>query len=70
MRTVLIGCAAFLVSCAGGSTPPITQTPTGYSGTYGTQVSLVSNACSNVTVQDNPTSVTHTSRLLPRFLAA
>lgn len=50
-----------VVACGGGSTtetppPPVDQ---GFSGTYATQVTLVSNTCGPVTVQSLPTVVTH-----------
>lgn len=51
-----------LIACGGGSsteTPPPPPADQGFSGTYATQVTLVSNTCGSVTVQSLPTVVTH-----------
>jgi hypothetical protein len=52
---------AVLFACSGGSTTETTTPPPdqGFSGTYATQVTLVSNTCGPVTVQSLPTVVTH-----------
>ncbi len=50
-----------LIACGGGSSTETTPPPVdpGFSGTYATQVTLVSNTCGAVTVQSLPTVVTH-----------
>lgn len=60
---LLSSCLAFVigsvVSCGGdGGTGPQQQTPT-LAGTYATQVTLTSNNCGTINVQNNPTTVTH-----------
>jgi hypothetical protein len=61
--SVIIYLAA--LACGGSSTGPgpSTQTPpqtsSSFAGTYATRVTLTSNNCGGVTVQDNPTVVTH-----------
>lgn len=52
-------------ACGGATTSPRatanpnTPAPGAFAGTYATRVTLTSNNCGTVNVQDNPTSVTH-----------
>jgi hypothetical protein len=61
VNTVLaIGIAAIVIGCSEGSdsnSPP--PPPTGFAGTYATQVTLAQNTCGTITVQSLPTVVTH-----------
>jgi hypothetical protein len=55
----------FLLACGGGSKTTGTPNPSAQvsaiAGTYQTAVSLTSNTCTGITVQNNPTTVAHTS---------
>lgn len=60
--------AAVAPGCGGGSsaTPPVPTAPSNVlsvAGTYATRATLITerNTCGSVTVQDNPTTVTHTA---------
>ena len=58
----LVMAIALSWSCGGSgsdSDGPAPPPPAGYSGTYATQVTLVSTTCGPVTVQSLPTTVTH-----------
>ena len=62
----MFSCGLWLVGAVGGcggvssTVPPPPPPGTGpYAGTYATHVTLVQNGCGAVTVQDNPTVVTH-----------
>lgn len=48
---------AILTACGGSASGPQPQGP--LAGTYATDVSLTTTSCGPVTVQDNPTVVTH-----------
>jgi hypothetical protein len=59
-QTIRLALTAGLWGCGGsGTAPPPPPAPVTFSGTYGTRVTLVQSACGAVTVQDNPTVVTH-----------
>ena len=62
-RFLMLSFSTTLVACSGGSstqtTPPPPPSDQGFSGTYATQVTLVSNSCGDVTVQSLPTVVSH-----------
>ena len=56
----LLAASCFALACAcGSSTTEPTSTQLSVGGTYATAVTLVDNTCSNVTVQPNPTTVSH-----------
>ena len=66
MRTLFtLGCLIGL-ACGGSTTSPSpanttpgTPSPTSFAGSYTTRVTLTSNNCGTINVQDNPTTVTH-----------
>jgi hypothetical protein len=66
LHIALVACV-FIVACGGGSKSPGTTSPPSntsaspIAGTYQTAVSLTSNSCTDIAVQNNPTVVTHTA---------
>jgi hypothetical protein len=59
MVSTCILSVATVIACGGeGGQGPQQQAPT-FSGTYATQVTLTSNSCGTITVQNNPTGVNH-----------
>jgi hypothetical protein len=65
MRKLYTFACLTAVACGGSTTSPgpttnpPTQTPAGFNGTYATRVTLASNTCGTINVQDNPTIVAH-----------
>ena len=52
--------AAHVIACGSASSGPgPTPSLASFAGTYATQVTLKQNACGTITVQNNPTTVTH-----------
>jgi hypothetical protein len=66
LRTLPVTLLLAVSGCSGGSddtSPPTGQPPvtnTGFGGVYATRVTLTSNTCGTINVQDNPTTVAHT----------
>jgi hypothetical protein len=66
LHIALVACV-FIVACGGGGTSSGTTNPPGstntsaIAGNYQTAVSLTSNGCTGIAVQNNPTLVTHTA---------
>lgn len=63
-RALALAISLSAFGCGGSSDGP-TGGPdepqgTSYAGVYQTQVTLVTNSCGPVTIQDNPTTVSHT----------
>ena len=63
IRTLTMIIAVIPVACGGSSsTSPAPSNALAVAGTYPTRATVIAerNTCGNVTVQDNPTTVTHT----------
>jgi len=56
----LLVSAALVAGCGGSDDPTRPSTDLSVGGTYDTSVTLTQNTCGTITVQKNPTSVTHT----------